>query len=638
MKASTNKIRTFLIIHFLGFFILSNIAQANLWPPQPRHPRDPNLDGTSRHVCDVRLNQDGLNIAHTLRHRLSLMNRQLACLHRIYFNWYNNCDSNGLCNQDIVLQGEPLRLENHPLPWDENNPNSYRSGVYLAGYGTVGLEDKQKIRIDARALTRDASKCAFVMVGGFLGKHEIHGITILVNSERQAVCDDQGHDLMNAPSLLCQGSMGKDCELDDIDIIPVSTTPGGNPPGNNPPGGNPPGGNLPSDNPPPQNTPADVDHDGVPDTDDKCSNKMTDNAYSQTVDLDSDGQGDACDSDMDGDGLSNIDEVLKKTNVRVVDTDGDGKNDQEDSCPLDQNAAHQNPDKCGQDVPVEFPDADSDGKPDRYDNCMQIKNPLQANSDDDEMGDACDPDDDNDGVNDLKPDGSVLDNCQFIKNPDQKNENSNMFGDACDGVRLEQAADKDGDGLLDEVEKVIGTRTDKSDTDDDGLMDGAEYTTSHSDPKDPDTDGDGICDGSQTVKVQDKDGKETILCQPKDLKADNCPLVSNPGQEDENADGQGDACEDDEDGDGKSDSEDNCPFKHNPDQKNDDKDDLGNACDPNNVGESKSGDENKDSDNNDGGGGCSLVPGDASTHSMGLCFLWVACLGILLTRRFCKAD
>ena len=35
---------------------------------------------------------------------------------------------------------------------------------------------------------------------------------------------------------------------------------------------------------------------------------------------------------------------------------------------------------------------------DGCDNCLYSKNPIQKNSDDDELGDVCDPDDDNDNI------------------------------------------------------------------------------------------------------------------------------------------------------------------------------------------------------------------------------------------------
>lgn len=61
---------------------------------------------------------------------------------------------------------------------------------------------------------------------------------------------------------------------------------------------------------------------------------------------------------------------------------------------------------------------------------------------------------------------------------------------------------------------------------------------------------------------------------------DNCPTVYNPGQEDSDSDGLGNACEDDDDNDGVSDLLDNCPLVSNSSQTNTDGDALGDACDP----------------------------------------------------------
>ena len=60
---------------------------------------------------------------------------------------------------------------------------------------------------------------------------------------------------------------------------------------------------------------------------------------------------------------------------------------------------------------------------------------------------------------------------------------------------------------------------------------------------------------------------------------DNCPAVSNPGQEDSDGDGTGNACEADTDGDTVIDDVDNCDATPNPGQEDNDGDGVGNVCD-----------------------------------------------------------
>ena len=59
---------------------------------------------------------------------------------------------------------------------------------------------------------------------------------------------------------------------------------------------------------------------------------------------------------------------------------------------------------------------------------------------------------------------------------------------------------------------------------------------------------------------------------------DNCAGIPNPGQEDLDGDGAGDACDGDDDGDGASDDEDNCLVEYNPDQLDWDNDGIGDVC------------------------------------------------------------
>jgi len=62
--------------------------------------------------------------------------------------------------------------------------------------------------------------------------------------------------------------------------------------------------------------------------------------------------------------------------------------------------------------------------------------------------------------------------------------------------------------------------------------------------------------------------------------ADNCPLVSNADQLDTDGDGQGNACDADDDNDDVSDTADNCPLVSNPNQADFDLDGIGDTCDP----------------------------------------------------------
>lgn len=72
------------------------------------------------------------------------------------------------------------------------------------------------------------------------------------------------------------------------------------------------------------------------------------------------------------------------------------------------------------------------------------------------------------------------------------------------------SADPDGDGLLNEQEKTLGTDPLNADTDNDGIDDGTEFESGTS-PVDFDTDGDGLGDGEELQRGTD----------PKDIDSDN---------------------------------------------------------------------------------------------------------------------
>lgn len=56
-----------------------------------------------------------------------------------------------------------------------------------------------------------------------------------------------------------------------------------------------------------------------------------------------------------------------------------------------------------------YGDLDADGIIDTKDNCVEISNHDQLDFDGDELGDVCDDDDDNDGINDTDDPDLVLD-------------------------------------------------------------------------------------------------------------------------------------------------------------------------------------------------------------------------------------
>eukprot|EP00698_Gefionella_okellyi_P024487 TRINITY_DN864_c0_g1_i3.p1 TRINITY_DN864_c0_g1~~TRINITY_DN864_c0_g1_i3.p1 ORF type:complete len:422 (+),score=59.44 TRINITY_DN864_c0_g1_i3:165-1430(+) len=136
-------------------------------------------------------------------------------------------------------------------------------------------------------------------------------------------------------------------------------------------------------------------------------------------------------------------------------SDADGVADNEDNCPLVENADQADNDQDGLGNACDSTpngdsgpaDADNDGVPDAQDNCPSVANADQADNDQDGLGNACDstPDNDQDGI------GNACDNCPNIANVSQVDADGDGAGDVCDNCPVlsnpgQEDSDSDGVG------------------------------------------------------------------------------------------------------------------------------------------------------------------------------------------------
>jgi hypothetical protein len=206
-------------------------------------------------------------------------------------------------------------------------------------------------------------------------------------------------------------------------------------------------------------------------------------------------------SDADGDGLTDCEELTLGTSPTNPDTDGDGFKDKPDTSFAGVNT-NTNMDNCPL---VPNPDqVNTDAK--SIDNGPVVAGDDVTVPNGDSLGDACDPDDDNDWLSDADEvsagtdphnrdtDGDrVVDGAELLLGSDPLFANVKP---SCSGI-----IDNDRDCLPASVEALLGSSDNLRDTDGDGISDSAEVKGWGTSPAVKNSDGDRCDDDKEIVEI-----------------------------------------------------------------------------------------------------------------------------------------